>query len=61
MSYDDLKVIEAYRFLRSVAEGKPYGTTVDDAVRSATALDAMAESISSGRWISLSGGAAGSA
>ena len=61
MSYDDLKVIEAYRFLRSVAEGKPYGTTVDDAVRSATALDAMAESVSSGRWVSLSGAAAGSA
>jgi hypothetical protein len=39
-----------------VAEGKPYGTTLDDAVRSATALDAMTESISSGRWVSLTGG-----
>jgi predicted dehydrogenase len=54
MSYDDLKVIEAYRFLRSVAEGKPYGTTLDDAVRSATALDAMSESVATGRWVSLS-------
>jgi predicted dehydrogenase len=58
MSYDDLKVIEAYRFLRSVAEGKPYGTTLDDAVRSATVLDAMAESVATGRWVSLNGGAA---
>jgi predicted dehydrogenase len=59
MGYDDLKVIEAYHFLRSVAEGKPYGTTLDDAVRSATALDAMSESVSTGRWVSLTGGAAG--
>ena len=27
MGYDDLKVIEAYNFLRSIAEGKPYGAT----------------------------------
>jgi predicted dehydrogenase len=58
MSYDDLKVIEAYRFLRSVVEGKPYGTTLDDAVRSATVLDAMSESVETGRWVSLNGGAA---
>ena len=53
MSYDDLKVIEAYNFLRSIAEGKPYGSTLDDAVRSAVALDAMAESAASGTWVSL--------
>jgi hypothetical protein len=32
MGYDDLKVIEAYQFLRSIAEGVPHGTTLDDAV-----------------------------
>lgn len=53
MSYDDLKVIEAYHFLRSIAEGTPYGSTLDDAVRSARALDAMTESAASGRWVSL--------
>jgi len=53
MSYDDLKVIEAYNFLRSIVEGKPYGATLDDAVRSATALDAMVESAASGAWVSL--------
>jgi predicted dehydrogenase len=53
MGYDDLKVIEAYRFVRSIAEGTPYGTTLADAVRSATVLDAMAESAQSGRWVSL--------
>jgi predicted dehydrogenase len=53
MSYDDLKVIEAYHFLRSVAEGKPYGATLSDAVHSAVALDAMARSVRTGAWVTL--------
>ena len=53
MGYDDLKIIEVYNFLRSIAEGKPYGATLEDAVRSAVALDAMAESAASGTWVSL--------
>ncbi|MBL1103125.1 Gfo/Idh/MocA family oxidoreductase [Streptomyces sp. 5-8] len=53
MGYDDLKVIEACRFVRSIAEGTPYGTTLADAVYSATVLDAMAESAESGRWVGL--------
>ncbi|MET8772547.1 Gfo/Idh/MocA family oxidoreductase [Streptomyces sp. NPDC004658] len=55
MGYDDLKVIEAYRFVRSIAEGTPHGTTLVDAVHSATVLDAMAESAASGRWVTLPG------
>jgi predicted dehydrogenase len=51
MGYDDLKVIEAKRFLQSIADGKPVGATVWDAVRSAEVLDAMTESVSSGRWV----------
>ena len=53
MGYDDLKVIEAYNFLRSIADGTPHGATLDDAVRSAEALDAMAESARTGTWVSL--------
>ncbi|MGW5333884.1 Gfo/Idh/MocA family protein [Streptomyces bauhiniae] len=53
MGYDDLKVIEAYRFLRSVAEGKPYGATLADAVRAAGVLDAMAVSAGSRGWVDL--------
>lgn len=53
MSYDDLKVIEAARFLRSVAEGKPYGATIADAVSSALALDAMVESVRTGGWVEV--------
>lgn len=51
MGYDDLKVIEAKRFLQSIAEGKPVGATVWDAVRSAEVLDAMTESVASGSWV----------
>ncbi|MFF7734411.1 Gfo/Idh/MocA family oxidoreductase [Streptomyces sp. NPDC007984] len=55
MGYDDLKVIEAYRFLRSVAEGTPYGATLTDAVHGAAALDAMARSAQSGSWVEVTG------
>jgi predicted dehydrogenase len=55
MGFDDLKVIEAYRFLRSIEEGTPYGTTLDDAVRSAEVLDAMTESARTRRWVRLPG------
>ncbi|MFE1929312.1 Gfo/Idh/MocA family protein [Streptomyces sp. NPDC059474] len=51
MGYDDLKVIEAYHFLRSIAEGTAYGATLDDAVHSATVLDAMARSAERGTWV----------
>jgi predicted dehydrogenase len=53
MGYDDLKVIEAARFLRSVVEGKPYGATIGDAVASATALDAVVESVETGSWVGV--------
>ena len=53
MSYDDLKVIEAYQFVRSIAEGRSYGTTLDDAVRSAVALDAMSRSVATGAWVKV--------
>ncbi|MEU9795738.1 Gfo/Idh/MocA family oxidoreductase [Streptomyces sparsogenes] len=52
MGYDDLKVIEAYHFLRSIEEGTAYGATLEDAVRSAAALDAMARSAERGTWAS---------
>ncbi|MFJ9723903.1 Gfo/Idh/MocA family protein [Streptomyces sp. NPDC101209] len=53
MGYDDLKVIEAHRFLRSIAEGRPCGATLPDAVRSAAVLEAMTESAQSGAWVSV--------
>ncbi len=53
MGYDDLKVIEAQHFLRSIVSGTPQGATVEDAVRSARALDAMTRSVDEGRWVTL--------
>ncbi|MDQ0834976.1 putative dehydrogenase [Streptomyces achromogenes] len=53
MGYDDLKVVEAHRFLRSVAEGAPHGATLADAVRSATVLEAMSRSAESRSWVDV--------
>ncbi|MFF4359234.1 Gfo/Idh/MocA family protein [Streptomyces sp. NPDC001604] len=53
MGMDDLKVIEAHRFLHSIAEGKPHGATLPDAVHSAAVLEAMVRSVESGSWVSL--------
>lgn len=50
MGYDDLKVIEAAHFLRSIATGIAHGATLDDAVASAACLDAMSRSVTSGSW-----------
>ncbi|MET7686651.1 Gfo/Idh/MocA family oxidoreductase [Streptomyces sp. NPDC005483] len=54
MGYDDLKVVEAHRFLRSVSEDRPYGATLQDAVHSAVVLDAMSRSAQSGSWVEVS-------
>jgi len=53
LGYDDLKVIEAARFLQSIVDSKPIGATTADAVRSAIALSAMAESARSRSWVTL--------
>ncbi|GGX71070.1 Gfo/Idh/MocA family protein [Streptomyces anandii] len=52
MGYDDLKVVEASHFLRSIADGAPHGATLEDAVASAAALDAMARSATERTWVS---------
>ncbi len=56
MSYDDLKVVEAADFLRSIAEGRSHGTDLTDAVRSAELLDAMTESVTRGGWVDAAPG-----
>jgi predicted dehydrogenase len=50
MGYDDLKVIEAAKFVRSVAEKQPVGATIDDAVRSAALIEAIVASHQRRRW-----------
>jgi predicted dehydrogenase len=53
MGYDDLKVIEAERVVRSIAHGKPVGATIDDAVEAARLVEAIVQSASERRWVSL--------
>jgi predicted dehydrogenase len=53
MGFDDLKVVEAAAFLRGVLDGTPHGPTLLDAVRSAEALEAMAESATTRAWVRL--------
>src|SRR5918994_995784 len=50
MGYDDLKVIEAYRFLQSVADGVQREPGVREIAATARVLDAIARSFESGRW-----------
>jgi predicted dehydrogenase len=53
MGYDDLKVVEARNFLSSIAEGRPDGADLDDAVVAAVTLDALAASSARGCWVDL--------
>lgn len=59
MSFDDLKVIEAAGLFASIADGKSYGPTVEDAVASAPVLEAMTHSARTGRWTPVGSSAAG--
>lgn len=53
MGYDDLKTIEAYRFVDAVLNGATGHSTIHDALASAQVLTAAEESTGSGRWVDL--------
>jgi predicted dehydrogenase len=53
LGFDDLKVIEAYRFVRSITEDRAYGTTLGDAVHSAVVLDALTRSAQTRAWVDV--------
>lgn len=53
MGYDDLKVIEAAKFLLAATGGPATSSNIHDAVASARVLDAAEESASSGQWVDL--------
>jgi predicted dehydrogenase len=53
LGYDDLKVIEAERFVCSVASGEPVGATIEDAVTSASVIEALVRSVDERRWVAL--------
>ncbi len=50
MGYDDLKVIEAYRFLQSIADGQQREPGVREMAATARVIDAVARSFASGSW-----------
>ncbi|MDQ3822689.1 MAG: Gfo/Idh/MocA family oxidoreductase [Actinomycetota bacterium] len=50
MGYDDLKVIEAYRFLQSVADGRQREPGAREMAAAARVVDAITRSCESGRW-----------
>jgi predicted dehydrogenase len=53
MGYDDLKVIEAARFLQSIVDGEPRGATVADAVRTACVLECLVQSARTRAWVTV--------
>ena len=53
MGFDDLKVIEARKFLESVVGTKHLNSNINDAVSSAAVIDAAERSAESGQWIAL--------
>ena len=53
MGYDDLKVIEAKKFLQSVTQGVPGACTIDDAQSAAEVVSAAVTSASTGSWVKV--------
>jgi predicted dehydrogenase len=53
MGYDDTKVVEARNFVRAISGEAAELATLDDAVASASVLDAMVASHDSGEWVQL--------
>lgn len=50
MGYDELKIIEAQRFLQSIETGSPVGATIWDAVAAAQVIEAITESVRTRSW-----------
>jgi predicted dehydrogenase len=50
VGYEDMKLIEALEFLKSVAAGRPHSPNFGEALANASVAAAMVRSWSSGRW-----------
>jgi predicted dehydrogenase len=53
MGFDDLKVVELHRLVTSIATGEPVGATIDDAVRAAVLVEAIADSADRQAWVTV--------
>jgi hypothetical protein len=54
MGYDDLKVIEAKKFLVAVTGGEQLNSTIDEALADAEVIAATAASAVDGQWHQVS-------
>jgi len=54
MGYDDLKIIEAKKFLEAYLGGPKLNSNIHDAVAAAKVVTAAEESAASGKWIKIS-------
>ena len=54
MGYDDLKIIEAKKFLEAYLGGPKLNSNIHDAVAAAKVVTAAEESAASGKWIRIS-------
>jgi predicted dehydrogenase len=59
MSYDDLKVVEAALFLRSIETGEQVAPGVADALTASHVVDTMARSAADGGWLKVPATVAG--
>ena len=57
MGYDDLKVIEAKKFLVAVTGGEQRNSTIEEALADATSIAATAASAVDGQWHKVPRGA----
>ncbi|MFN8192523.1 MAG: Gfo/Idh/MocA family oxidoreductase [Nocardioidaceae bacterium] len=53
MGYDDLKVVECERLVRSIAEERPIGATIADAVVAARLIEAVVASSAARTWVTV--------
>jgi predicted dehydrogenase len=53
LSFDDLKIVELHRLVQSIATGQPIGATIEDAVRAAEVIDAVARSADTRAWVTV--------
>ena len=53
MGYDDLKVVEAKKFLLAVTGGEAKNSNIHDAVAAARVNDAVEESMKTKQWVSV--------
>ena len=53
MGYDDLKIVEAKKFVSAILGKQQINSNINDAVSAAAVCDAVEQSAESGQWVKL--------